>query len=117
MATDMIALQDKLIGLMKLEADWDGDGAKPIPPETVARARDHLLTMSETGGSLPDGAYASPRGTILLTWHNGPNYFELEVISSVREEWLAVIPQAPNRFGRQYDREAEQSLNAAMSPF
>ena len=107
----------RLVELSNLTDDWDGDGAAPPSTVVVATARAILLRLRTQLPIAPDGVFAGPRGTILLTWHNGDSYFEMEIVAGSAIEWLVSVPGVPKRHGDSWDDTSVGLLNAFLAPY
>ena len=56
--------------LTQLEADWDGEGAQPVPPPLIRSAVALFEALRNNGRAVPDGVYPLPSGAIMVEWHN-----------------------------------------------
>lgn len=68
-----------VVGMAKLQPNWDGYGAVPLDPDTVANAQAILVLLREFGN---DGEPTpNPNGTITIEWQddNVGKHFTLEV--------------------------------------
>jgi hypothetical protein len=77
-----------LLGLEFLQDDWDGQGASSPPLPVVWRAIRVAENLQKVGQTPPVTAVATPAGTILFTWGDQSIYFEAEIVSPDRLEWM-----------------------------
>jgi hypothetical protein len=54
----------------QLRADWDGEGAKPVPHALIRSAVGLFELLRQDGRAVPDGVYPLPSGAIMIEWHN-----------------------------------------------
>jgi hypothetical protein len=68
----------ELAVLVRLEANWDGYGAKPIDKPALALATRFVNAMSSMGLPAPE-IFPVPDGGVQLEWAVGPMELEIEI--------------------------------------
>lgn len=75
-------------GLENLQDDWDGQGAE-APSLAIIRAAIRVAeNFQKSCEQPPVTAVATPAGTVLFTWEDQSSYFEFEIASPDRLEWM-----------------------------
>jgi len=75
--------------IRRLRDDWDGLGAAAPSVELVDSAIELAGTLGRSDQPAPTTVAPTPAGTILFTW-DGTEYFEIEIRSPYRAEWMRV---------------------------
>ena len=67
--------------------DWDSNGATAPPAGVVDAALALSAAIRAAGLPCPQCTGAGPNGTVTMEWHQGAEWFEVEVIEPGRAEW------------------------------
>lgn len=84
-----------LSALRSLGDNWDGEGSKAPSLATILRAIEvaHLLELASI--PVPTTAVAARSGGILISWEDGAEYKEIEVLGPDQVEWMYIAPGSP----------------------
>ena len=109
-------MRDQILS-MKWEADWDGEGAKPIT-ESVRRAAIRFGEgICQESLRAPDSIAPSTRGAIGFTWRTRSDQFNVQVSSSRKNGCLVRRAGSSGRLSRQCSiPEALQELTSFLAP-
>lgn len=72
-------VNDTLLDLLKLQDDWDGQGAAAPTHDLVLECLRFMVQLRNNGSQAPNAVRANPDGSISLEWHFGENLLELEL--------------------------------------
>jgi hypothetical protein len=90
---------NRILGLGKLQEDWDGLGAKAPQATLIDSAVELSQSLRQHGFRPPSRVGAGPDGEILLEWQDDHLYLEAEVCAPHFAEWmLAVDGQTPKHW-------------------
>ena len=78
-----------LEALLGLQDDWDGEGSA-APDAANVRSAMRLLETTYRSGNFPAPPQASPggNGEVVLTWREGDQYLEAELVTPGKVEWM-----------------------------
>jgi hypothetical protein len=76
--------------LKSLRDDWDGQGALAPSIGIVEAAIGLAELYRQHDYSPPTTALATPAGTVLFEWRRQTTYYEIEIVSPGRAEWMLI---------------------------
>jgi hypothetical protein len=92
-------VQDHILALLRLEDNWDGEGAPQIRPELVRSALHLVHKLMAIQYGAPQDVYPLPDATIILEWQYQHGIIErIEVERVGQGELMVTFPNAPAHF-------------------
>ena len=85
------SVSDEVSRFSNLQYDWDGLNADAQDPVIVETALRLIELLSKNGFPPPTTWIATPSGTVGFEWRKKHFYYELEVVSPDRIEWMRII--------------------------
>ena len=86
---------DDLALIRSFMDDWDGEGALAPTPELVDSVSELLkLLRNKRDFSPPSRIVAAPLGSIIVEWQTTQIYFEAEISTPYRAEWMFELPDS-----------------------
>jgi hypothetical protein len=106
-----VALDTELERLLRLPANWDGNGIAALAPTTVERTRFVMKLALFFGGSdLPDPFMSSTRdGRMFLEWETEPGRELVMDVPESPERQIRFLLVEPDEEGRETEIESEIS--------
>jgi hypothetical protein len=79
--------------LFGLQDDWDGEGSAAPDPANIKSAV-RLLELAYQSGNFSSPPQATPggNGEVILTWREGDQYLEAELVTPGKVEWMLAGP-------------------------
>lgn len=74
-------LLNELDDLSYLENDWDGEGAKPISPETIETVKE-ILNQTPSIHNLVEDIYPTPIGSLCMEWKSNKTTINAEIMGN-----------------------------------
>lgn len=103
--------------LVQLPANWDGEGADPIPPVIINSALALFERLKQAGQPFPDAVYPLPSGSLIAEWHNEDRTrFTAEIREPGRVELMHWFPDRPARFSTEQIPESGSSAGVPTPP-
>jgi hypothetical protein len=84
------SVSDEVSRFSNLQYDWDGLNADAQDPEIVETALHLIDLLSKKGFPPPTTWIATPSGTVGFEWRKKHFYYEFEVVSPDRIEWMRI---------------------------
>jgi hypothetical protein len=83
----------ELESLFGLQVDWDGEGSAAPDPVNV-RSAERLLELAYQSGNFQAPPQVTPggNGEVILTWREGDQYLEAELVTPGKVEWMLAGP-------------------------
>jgi hypothetical protein len=89
-------IEDELLRLRELPADWDGQGSLAPQSTNVDQAIAWVREMRRWPRALPPtAAVPGTSGEVILEWRGDSYYLAAEISDGTRVEWLLNFPGEP----------------------
>jgi hypothetical protein len=87
-----------LEALLGLQNDWDGEGSA-APDAANVRSAVRLLELAYQSGNFQSPPQATPggNGEVILTWREGDQCLEAELVTPGKVEWMLAGPSQQTR--------------------
>lgn len=93
-----LVADNRLSGIRRLDADWDGDGATAPAVELTDSVQHLLARLREEGRPAPTRIVPTADGTIAIEWHEPSAFISLEVSQPYEGDWLSRREGYPTAF-------------------
>ncbi len=103
-------IRKQIVSFETLLDDWDGQGADAIPLEVVSGALILAQTLEEQKQPLPRSVTPTPVGTIVFTWGQESDLYDLEIVSAERAEYMIMESGKPPQHGQLALRRPPQTV-------
>ena len=95
------AAKERILDLLRLEPDWNGDGAPAICPSMIRSALHLADTLELEQCSAPHIIYSLPDGNISLEWQHPDGIIErIEIEGIGHGELMVTYPDRPTEFSK-----------------